>query len=340
MFYLKRGSSFIPTSYTIGPWSMKFQHGGPAAALLRRIACEYSRPGEENKAKYFTPRATFMFHSPIPVYEIFGVKVEELHRGKSAEHLNVSLWKNGGTKPVASAFVVRVPVQQNLLSPILESLNSDDSDKNLNWSEVPCAPNSKDLRLLTSKWHHSELPETTPTYIDSSYWRFLYGGLFMEYLSERKSQRMKDAKTGSFMWGESRVPYLYQSDESYFSDITGNSDEFHLPNLPAEQRLSIDDYVYSLCDSGSGICSQILADGNWEFPNIDYNVILFRKPDEFHRDKNRNLTHAGGGPFIGMKSKIEINVDGTAMSNTGIYDAKGILGKSFQTLIVKKITQK
>jgi len=192
---------------------------------------------------------------------------------------------------------------------------------------------------LALKWHHSELPDTTPTYIDSSYWRFLYGGLFSEYFSERSSQRMKDAKTGSFMWGESRVPYLYQSDESYFSDITGNSDEFHVPNLPVEQRLSIDDYVYSLCDSGSGISSQIFSDGNWEFPNIDYNVILFRKPEEFH-DKNRTFTQTGGGPFIGMKSKLEINRDGTAISNTDIYDTKGILGKSFQTLIVKKTTKK
>lgn len=292
---------------------------------------------ENDKKKYFTPRSTFLFHAPIPVYEILGVKVQELHKGKSVEHLNVTLWTVGGKKPLASAYVIRVPEQLDFLKPAVELQRPTEDTGNpaKSWSEIPCPPNSKLLRQTTHKWHFTELPQTTPTYLDSSIWRFLYGGLFTEYLSDRKANIAEDAKKGSFLWGESRVPFLYQSETNSIYDISVNSetpDEFALPFLPEQQPLLLEDYVYSLCDSGSGISSQCFADGTWEFPNIDYNVFLYRKPEQ-------DIFSGISGPVIGMKGNMEVNPDGCAIANTEIYDSKGIIGKSLQTVIVKKLAK-
>lgn len=77
--------------------------------------------------------------------------------------------------------------------------------------------------------------------------------------------------------------------------------------------------VLVVADSGSGIGSA-LDWQRWLFINVDVSVHLAREPV---------------GEWVGMEAETEISGDGVGMSETRLFDERGLLGGASQALLVR-----
>jgi len=267
-----------------------------------------------------------MYHSPLPVTEPLGLKIEELMMTRSVEHLFATLWTKNDKKPIMSAHVIRIPYQKDSLVSVYNNMTPSSSAPS-----PPCSPDDPRLVLKSYTWHSVQ-----PTYVNATHWRMLYGGISLNTIKEeRKNFSPVELQQGSFTWAESTVPYLYKSNPS-FQNPNAEENDFDSSFLPLNWSLSPEDYVTLLCDSGSGLSSLPLAAANLEFPNVDYNLILFNNLDG-DGEKNEVKKKI----IIGVKADLRVDKDGIAVSDSGIFDESGnLVGRSVQTLIVKKTKSK
>ena len=94
---------FRATSYTQGPWSPQFQHGGPPAALLVR-QIEHCSPRED----MMLARITIDIFGPVPIATL-STQTRILRPGRSVELLESVLEYDGRPVMRASAWRVRLP---------------------------------------------------------------------------------------------------------------------------------------------------------------------------------------------------------------------------------------
>jgi hypothetical protein len=99
-FYERVGDSFIPTEYTIGPWSRESQHGGPPAALLGRCIEEEAGPNKQ------IGRITFDILRPIPLGQL-EIEVTVVRPGRKVALIDGSISIGGDTVMRASAWAIR-----------------------------------------------------------------------------------------------------------------------------------------------------------------------------------------------------------------------------------------
>lgn len=100
-FYEPLGDGrFLATPHTTGPWDVRFQHGGPPAALLGR-AIELTAPRDD----LMVARLTVEILGAIPVAELT-VTAELVRPGRSVELLEAVMSHEG--RPVARASAWRV----------------------------------------------------------------------------------------------------------------------------------------------------------------------------------------------------------------------------------------
>lgn len=99
--FVPDGDLFVPTSYTVGPWDSRFQHGGPPAALLGRTIekCE-ERPQSQ------IVRTSFEIMRPIPLKPL-RAEARLVRPGRSVEFLEGSLSDDEGVLMRASAWRIR-----------------------------------------------------------------------------------------------------------------------------------------------------------------------------------------------------------------------------------------
>lgn len=98
--YERDGDRLVPTALTIGPWDVRFQHGGPPSALLARALEQFG-----DSDAFIVARLTVEMIRPMPLVPM-SVGVEPIRQGKLVEWLGATLYADG--KEVALARAVRV----------------------------------------------------------------------------------------------------------------------------------------------------------------------------------------------------------------------------------------
>ena len=100
-FVHDRGDRFIPTEWTIGPWSRESQHAGPPAALLGR-AIEQAVGRDDVQVV----RITFEILRPVPIAPLT-VEAEVLRPGRSVILARASLSDEQGIVMQAQGWSIR-----------------------------------------------------------------------------------------------------------------------------------------------------------------------------------------------------------------------------------------
>jgi hypothetical protein len=149
--FYERGAAdvFVPTDFTIGPWSKDAQHGGPPAALLGRAIEREAGPDKQ------IVRLTFDILGPVPISPL-SVDTRVVRPGKRVALIESSLSAGGVVVMRASAWAIRCA---DIDVPELD--------------EPP--PEGPDGLVVMDP---SEIVEPT-RYLHATEWRFLEGG-FLE----------------------------------------------------------------------------------------------------------------------------------------------------------------
>jgi hypothetical protein len=101
-FFTVDGDRFIPSASARGPWSPRYQHGGPPAALLARAFAREAGGGAQ------IARLTFDFLRPVPLAPLT-VATRVLRAGAKVQRLAGSLLTEDGTAVMeATCLVMRV----------------------------------------------------------------------------------------------------------------------------------------------------------------------------------------------------------------------------------------
>lgn len=141
---------FLPTDFTIGPWSRDAQHGGPPAALLGR-AIE-----REAGADKQIVRISFDILKPVPLAPLV-VETKVVRPGKRVSLIESSLSADGEVVMRASAWAIRIA-----------ELDLEASEANEPAPQGPEACPSMDPSTV--------VPPTS--YLHGTEWRFASGGFF------------------------------------------------------------------------------------------------------------------------------------------------------------------
>ena len=106
-FYEPLGDGrFRSTQHTVGPWDPQFQHGGPPASLLARVAVDAAEPREG----MFVSRVVVEILGPVPVDELT-VRGRVARTGRSVELVEAELEARGRVAARAAVWrVLRSPV--------------------------------------------------------------------------------------------------------------------------------------------------------------------------------------------------------------------------------------
>jgi hypothetical protein len=101
-FFLPQGDDrWLATVHTTGPWDVRFQHGGPPAALLGR-AIERCEPRDD----LLVARTAVEILGPVPVGEV-SVRARMLRPGRSVELVEAVLSADGRDAVRAAAWRIR-----------------------------------------------------------------------------------------------------------------------------------------------------------------------------------------------------------------------------------------
>jgi hypothetical protein len=101
-FFATDGSRFVPSASARGPWSPRYQHGGPPAALLTRAFARAATPGAQ------ITRLTFDFLRPVPMAPLT-VTTRVVRAGAKVQRLAGSVLAEDGAAVVeATCLVMRV----------------------------------------------------------------------------------------------------------------------------------------------------------------------------------------------------------------------------------------
>ncbi len=105
-FYEKKGSNYLPTEATIGPWSAEAQHGGPPSALIT-AAMDAHNPRENTRLA----RIALEILRPIPLGPT-EIDVHVERHGKKIELLAAEMKVNGHLVMIGRAWRIRVDKDQ------------------------------------------------------------------------------------------------------------------------------------------------------------------------------------------------------------------------------------
>lgn len=101
-FYEQRGTSFVPTELTRGPWHEEQQHGGPPAALLGRAIERFGDDASERSVV----RMTLELFRPVPLAPL-EVEASLARAGKTVDRIEATLSHQGETLMRALGLRVR-----------------------------------------------------------------------------------------------------------------------------------------------------------------------------------------------------------------------------------------
>ena len=101
-FFVADGERFVPSASARGPWSDRYQHGGPPAALLARAFARQAGEGAQ------VARLTFDFLRPVPMAPLT-VSTRVVRAGAKAQRLAGSVLAEDGAAVIeATCLAVRV----------------------------------------------------------------------------------------------------------------------------------------------------------------------------------------------------------------------------------------
>ena len=103
-FFVSRGTAFVATEATRGPWDNAHQHGGPPSGLLGR-ALEQFQPRDDARIV----RVTIDILRPVPITEL-AVEVAVARPGKRVELLDAVMTSEGEAVLKARAWRMRTAV--------------------------------------------------------------------------------------------------------------------------------------------------------------------------------------------------------------------------------------
>lgn len=110
-FFTADGDRFVPSASARGPWSPRYQHGGPPAALLTSAFARAAGPEAQ------IARLTFDFLRPVPMAPLT-VTTRVVRAGAKVQRLAGSVRAEDGTAVVeATCLVMRVAPDSVRVSP-------------------------------------------------------------------------------------------------------------------------------------------------------------------------------------------------------------------------------
>lgn len=229
---------FVPTDWTIGPWSRESQHAGPPAALLGRAIERVVGRDDVQVA-----RATFEILRPVPVAPL-QVRAEIVRPGRSVILSSASLSDEKGVVMQAAAWSIRteqLDLQQTVHGP-----------------RPPAGPSQ------------GEPVDTFPTeqrsYLTAMEWRFVRGG-FLEPGPATTWARMKHSLVeGEEIAPLSRVLALADSGNGISAAIDFGKWVFinpdlsvYLHRLPRGEWVCLDAET-TVEPTGIGLAASVLSD--------------------------------------------------------------------------------
>ncbi|MEA2499033.1 MAG: hypothetical protein QOH26_1438, partial [Actinomycetota bacterium] len=150
-FYARGGDGvFLPSDYTIGPWSREAQHGGPPAALLGRALEKEAGPEKQ------IVRITYDILKPVPLTPL-EVQSKVVRPGKKVALIESSMQSDGVTVMRAAGWAIRT-AELDLPASGAE--------------EEP--PEGPDGYAGMGPWE----PDPRTNYLRATEWRFVAGGFF------------------------------------------------------------------------------------------------------------------------------------------------------------------